>query len=181
MKTILITSILTVFSASALALDGGFFAGVQGGTGKFKYTDTPGSTNTVGIMAGYMFNPRLGLEIGYKSLGSTTSNLVQNADLKADATYLNVLLPLPLSESFSVSIHAGIASVKTTGHRLAPALATVSGTKTGFTGGFGAQYNFTKNIGVRVGYDGYRSEVSSGGVVTGTAVSDLSMGAVWTF
>ncbi len=119
--------------------------------------DTDGALR---LFTGYLINRYLGIEGGYLRLGKFTANRLVGGvsatdELKAYTGYLEGVATLPLGDRFGLFAKAGGVywSIKTRG-TLAGASVT-DDTKGGFDfiGGAGAQFFFTRNLGVRAEYE----------------------------
>lgn len=178
-KLVLTVGMTAMMAAPAFAAEEGFYLGAQAGKTRYLYTDTPNTVGSSGAYAGYMFTKGFGIEVGFRNFDRTASNLGTMGYAKSDATYLAGNFVLPFTENLSWFSRIGIASVKTTGWRNwgAPA----SGTNTFATMGGGLQYNFTNNVGMRVGVELYKSEATGGGVTSSAPILDGNIGIVGMF
>jgi len=132
-----ITSALVLCGASAHAADSGFYAGANIGQSDFDlkaaieadpgaqltYTDDIDSKDTAfGVFGGYQFGRWFAVEGAFNHFGKSSvdySYLYQDAfgrlessgsaELKAHAFSLAALLTIPLGESFSLGLRAGVA------------------------------------------------------------------------
>ena len=144
---------------------------------------------------GYQLTPNLGVEVGYGILGSSkisgtdTSSgfpITINADAKLTTLQVAAIGTFPLSDSFSLIGKLGVASstvkLNGTGSGLGVTVAIpeTSATSTKLAYGIGAQFDLSKNLGIRTQYEnlGEVGDVNT----TGTAkVSLISAGLVLKF
>lgn len=144
MKKIAIAVLLTAFAAPAFAE--GMYVGVTAGQNKYDEPTLPKQTSTsFGILGGYTLNENFAVEAAYTSLG--TLDVASGFSVKGTVISLSGVGSFPLSSEFSLFAKLGVAQSKidVTGQ--------ASESKSGATIGFGAQYNVTPGIGVRVGFD----------------------------
>ncbi|MBI5659651.1 MAG: porin family protein [Nitrosomonadales bacterium] len=160
MKKILAVALLsTVAVTPAFAADSGGYIGVTVGRAKmdnpYAGTVTKDNETVGGILAGYQYNKNLGVEVFYTSVGKLE---VTGKSAKGDAIGLNVVGIAPLSDAFSLYAKLGYANTKAD----ASGAATFTGERrSSVTGGVGAQYNMSKEISFRFGWDGYELRTSS--------------------
>jgi OOP family OmpA-OmpF porin len=112
------------------------------------------------LFTGYLINRHFGIEGGYLRLGKFSANRLVGGvpatdELKAYTGYVEGVATLPLGDRFGLFAKAGglYWSIKT---RATLAGASVNDdTKGGFDliGGVGAQFFFTRNLGVRAEYE----------------------------
>jgi OmpA-OmpF porin, OOP family len=103
------------------------------------------------IFAGYQFNRSVAAELGFASLGKAHfGDVGGSADLKADAWDLSAIGSLPVGP---VSLFGRLGLYRAT----AKFSGDVRGDETsmGLTWGLGAQYDFTRNLGVRAEWQRY--------------------------
>jgi OOP family OmpA-OmpF porin len=148
-------------SSIAFAEDQGFYAGANVGIGKPDINTTNGtdknSSAVAGVLLGYKFNKYLGIEGEYTGIGKVTDKLKGTA--KGDAASLSAIGFLPLSDEFNLFGKLGVAHTKTTvSSNLAP---MNDATRTSITYGLGGEYNFNKNVGMRMGWDHYNAAVDT--------------------
>ena len=148
--------------------------------------DDVDSTVPKGLI-GYRFTQNWGIEGGYAGgkVGAPGTQTIEATVMDLVAVYT-----IPLEHGFEIYGKAGLyhAKVKQSDGfiSLAPgappirfsAATTVSNTAPTF--GFGAQYNFTRNIGVRLEYQFYPS-VGEADNLQAKDVNAVSIGAVWRF
>lgn len=183
MKKIAAVALLSaVIAAPAFAADEGFYAGVTLGSGKPNVTPVTGtalnktSSFVYGGLAGYQYNRNLAAEVQYGGVGKVTD--VAGNTTKGDALSLTAVGLLPLTDSFELLGKLGVASTKTTSSAGATALGA---SRTGLTYGIGAQYNVTKNLGLRLVFDRYAVATTNAGVKTNANANVVNVGAVYQF
>jgi OmpA-OmpF porin, OOP family len=183
-QTILLGSFIAAatFSGTASAEDQGFYAGANLGVGKPNIDTTNGtskSSSAVGsIVLGYKINKYVGVEGQYTGIGKVTDKI--NGTAKGDAASLAAIGFLPLNDEFNLYGKLGVARAKTT---VSSSLAPMSdATRTGVTYGMGAEYNFNKNIGMRLGWDHYNAAVDmTSSNKSNVNANVVSVGAVYNF
>ena len=196
-KKILTTALLAGFAAvPTLAMaqakggasDLGFYAGASVGQSKADCDASGGSCDdkdtAYRVFGGYKFHPNIAVEGGYAPLGETSAT-IGSSKLTAEANAWDIVGVgiWPLGNNFSVLGKLGFynAEVKLGG--------PVSGKKTttDLTYGLGGQYDFNRNLGLRLEWNRYSKvkapDATGGGVtVSGDADIDvLSVGALWRF
>lgn len=167
-------------TASAFAADEGFYGGVT--VGRSRTSDLSGvalnkSSDTVGgILGGYQFTKNWGVEAQYTSAGKFEAG---TASGKGTAYGISGVGTLPINDQISLYGKLGFASVKTT---LSNAGGSSGATRTAPTYGFGAQYNLTPAVGLRMGWDRYAAAINNGaGSKTKFHDSSWTIGAVYKF
>ena len=161
--------------------DRGWFIGAGGGITKFEggcsvLGGTGSSCDDNGsywkAFGGYRFNPYFGFELAYADFGELkTSSAASTASYEATGMEISLVATFPLSREFSLYAKYGLyrwdVDLKTTG--TGAITAETDGNDT--TYGFGANYNFTKNVALRMEYQKY---FDAGDAVTGTV--DITTG-----
>jgi OOP family OmpA-OmpF porin len=192
-KKILVTAMLAGFAAlPTLAMaqmkggnaDLGFYAGISAGQSK---SDCPGGGScddkdtAYRVFGGYKFHPNIGVEGGYSPLGETTSSF-GGASLKAEANAWDIVGvgSFPLGNNFSILGKLGFynAEIKLSG------VASGKKTTTDLTYGIGGQYDFNRNLGLRLEwnrYSGVKAPDVAGVSGGDTDIDVLSVGALWRF
>jgi OOP family OmpA-OmpF porin len=161
-----------------------FFSGGLGST-VFRRNDTKDSTYQLG--AGWRFNQYWAVEIAGADMGDYSIDLEDISGNQLNATYevkgfkTAVLGIWPLTERFSAFAKLGIASTKTTLKGTFNGVAISADEKRNSPlAGFGVQWMFWKNIGVRAEYENW-GEVGNE-LDTGRAKLDtLNLQAVFSF
>ena len=186
-KKVLVTALLAGFAAlPTLAMaqakgnaDLGFYAGAS--IGQSTSSDCGGSCDdkdtAYRVFGGYKFHPNIAVEGGYSPLGETSSG---NLKAEANAWDLVGLGIFPLGNNFSIFGKLGFynAEIKLSG------AASGKKTTTDLTYGIGGQYDFNRNLGLRLEWQRYSgvkapdvANVSSGD----TDIDVVSVGALWRF
>lgn len=140
------------------------------------------STDTVaGVRLGYQFTENFGAEVFYTGVGKFTGNITGGGTVsgKTDAYGIAAVGTIPLSDAFAIFGRLGLASAKTTG-KTSGGL-SISATRNTATLGIGGQYNFNKNIGVRLAWDRYGASVNTGTGTNNFNDSVVSLGAIYNF
>lgn len=166
--------------------DDGWFIGAGGGVSKFNdgcsILSGAGTCDDNGsywkAFGGYRFNPYFGFELGYADFGEV-SRTAGATSATFDATGMEIVLvaTIPLNRQFSLYGKYGLyrwdVDLTVTG------AGSVSATGKDVTYGFGATYNFTKNIAARMEYQKY---FDAGDASTGTFNIDAGLvGIVFKF
>jgi OOP family OmpA-OmpF porin len=194
-KKILTTALLAGFAAvPTLAMaqakggnaDLGFYAGASVGQSKADCGDTAGGScddkdTAYRVFGGYKFHPNIAVEGGYAPLGETSATF-GSSKLTAEANAWDIVGvgSWPLGNNFSILGKLGFynAEVKLGG------VASGKKTTTDLTYGLGGQYDFNRNLGLRLEWNRY-SKVKApdvAGVSGGdTDVDVMSVGALWRF
>jgi len=186
-KKVLVTALLAGFAAvPTLAMaqakgnaDLGFYAGASvgqsksdcGGGGSCDDKDT-----AYRIFGGYKFHPNIAVEGGYSPLGETSGG---NVTAEANAWDLVGLGIFPLGNNFSIFGKLGFynAEIKLSG------AASGKKTTTDLTYGIGGQYDFNRNLGLRLELQRYSGVKAPdfGGTSKDTDIDVVSVGALWRF
>ena len=198
-KKVLATALLAGFAAlPTLAMaqakggnaDLGFYAGASVGQSKSDCNNSGGSCDdkdtAYRIFGGYKFHPNIAVEGGYAPLGETSASIggLGNVTAEANAWDIVGVGSWPLGNNFSILGKLGFynAEVKLGG------LVSGKKTTTDLTYGIGGQYDFNRNLGLRLEWNRYSKvkapDATGGGVaVTGgdTDIDVLSVGALWRF
>ncbi|MGH8669669.1 MAG: porin family protein [Burkholderiales bacterium] len=122
------------------------------------------------IFGGYQLNRTFAVELGYTNLGEA-SETVLGVPATAEATAWEVIgvAKFPVANQFSVYGLAGIAMVEAEGRAGG---ITVSDDSTELTFGVGAQYDVSRNLGVRAQWQRYGADED---------IDVISLGVVWKF
>ena len=193
-KKVLVTAMLAGFAAlPTLAMaqakggnsDLGFYAGASVGQSK---SDCPGGLGSCDdkdtayrIFGGYKFHPNIAVEGGYAPLGETSASFPGgNVTAEANAWDIVGVGSWPLGNNFSILGKLGFynAEVKLGG------LASGKKTTTDLLYGLGGQYDFNRNLGLRLEWNRYSGVKSPdvAGISGGDSDVDvLSVGALWRF
>ena len=174
--------VATATSSVALADDSGFYVGANLGLGKPDINTTNGTSKSSsavgGVILGYKFNKYIGVEGQYTGVGKVTDKV--NGTAKGDAASLSAIGFLPLNDEFNLYGKLGVAHTKTT---VSSSLAPMNdATRTAVTYGLGGEYNFNKNIGMRLGWDHYNAAVDMTGSNKNNANANvINVGAIYNF
>ncbi|HJY77769.1 MAG TPA: outer membrane beta-barrel protein [Burkholderiales bacterium] len=129
------------------------------------------------IFGGYKFHPNIAVEGGYSPLGS-----IEGSGIKAESNAWDVVGvgSWPLGNNFSIFGKLGFynAEVKLSGN------ASGKKTTTDLTYGVGGQYDFNRNLGLRLEWSRYSGVKAPdvGGTSSGDNDIDVvSLGALWRF
>ena len=118
------------------------------------------------IFGGYDINRNFAVELGYTDLGEVSEGA---ASVEANALELTALGKFPVGNQFSVYGLAGIARVDAEAR--GPG-GTVSDDSNELTYGIGAQYDMSRNLGLRAQWQRYDTDEE---------VDVLSLGVLWKF
>lgn len=147
MKKIAIAVLLSTFvAAPAVAAEA--YVGLSAGQNEMDFAGVDAST-AFSVFAGYSFNEYVAGELAYTDFGKADTNF-PGTTVKGNATNLSVVGSLPLANNFSLFAKLGYATtdIEPTG--------AASQTQDDMVYGVGAQYNASRNVGIRLGYDVYR-------------------------
>ena len=155
-------------SAGAVAqqADTGWYVG-----GSFGQSDLDIDKDTAWkISAGYQINRTFSAEVGYTNLGEASESVFGvPASFEATAWEVIGIGKFPVANQFSVYGLAGIAMVEGEAKALG---VTVSDDSTELTFGVGAQYDVSRNLGVRAQWQRYGANED---------IDVISLGVVWKF
>jgi len=196
-KKVLVTALLAGFAAvPTLAMaqakgnaDLGFYAGASIGQSK---SDCGGGSScddkdtAYRVFGGYKFHPNIAVEGGYAPLGETSASVGGLGSVTAEANAWDIVGvgSWPLGNNFSILGKLGFynAEVKLGG------LVSGKKTTTDLTYGIGGQYDFNRNLGLRLEWNRYSKvkapDATSGAVAVSGGDADidvLSVGALWRF
>ena len=146
-KTIIATALSAFLASPVMALAEGYI-GIAGGQNKMDLSGVKESP-AFSAFGGYSYNEYVGGELAYVDFGSADTS-APGISMKGHAISLDAVGSLPLGKDFSLFAKLGFAStnVEITGGS--------SSSKGDVTYGIGAQYNASRDWGVRLGYDNYR-------------------------
>jgi OOP family OmpA-OmpF porin len=146
-KIIAAALISSAFATPAFAegADGsGFYGALDTNTWSLN-SKAPGQDNlSMGfrIAGGYHFTRNWGAELGYAQSGNGTIN---GLDYHVESTQLAAVGTYPLNDQFDLFAKLGVAANKLAGN--------TTGSKNDLLYGVGGQYNFNKQVGVRLQYE----------------------------
>jgi OOP family OmpA-OmpF porin len=160
--------------------DSGWLVGGSVGQSKIK-VDCTGFTcddtdTAFRIFGGYNFNKNFGAELGYADLGKVTVSAPGiSGDIKATAWDIMAVGTLPLADKFALYGKLGwyFADSKASG-----SIGGGSESNNDLTYAIGGQYNFNKNLGLRLEWQQYKSV---GGDNSNGDVDVMSIGVVYKF
>lgn len=145
MNKIAIAALLSALvAAPAIAAD--TYVGVNVGKNQMDYSGINSST-AIGVLGGYSFNQNVAAEVAYTNLGSAD---YYGTSITGHVFSVAAVGSLPLNKDFSLLGKLGVASStwEQSGYS--------SESKTDLTYGIGAQYNVSKTVGIRLGYDSFK-------------------------
>jgi OOP family OmpA-OmpF porin len=175
---------LAVVSTPALSQDGGWFIGAGGGITKFKGACSatafsgPGSCDDNGtflkVFGGYQFNAYFGFELGYADFGEMEriSTGVGTNTFEAKGFESTLVVTVPFTPAFSIYGKYGLYRWDVDSASTGPAAFTASNTGRDITFGFGAKYDLTKNVALRLEWQRY---FDVGDAITGSFDVDASL------
>lgn len=167
MKNLIVSLLLSsVFAAPAFADDTGFYIGANAGQARSDYT---GSKNATAFLAeaGYKYSSNLAFDAQYGAFGDIAASGAGSE--KASGFKLAVVGILPFTEQWSLLGNFGVGYIDTKLSGTGITDGTYS--RIGFTYGVGGQYNFNRQLGVRLGVDRYQTGGSQGGGYGGGGTS----------
>jgi OOP family OmpA-OmpF porin len=144
MNKIAIAALLSALvAAPAIAADA--YVGVNVGKNQMDYSGVNSST-AIGVLGGYSFNQNVAAEVAYTNLGSAD---YYGTSITGHVFSVAAVGSLPLNKDFSLLGKLGVASstYEVSGY---------SESKSDLTYGIGAQYNVSKTVGIRLGYDSFK-------------------------
>ncbi len=147
MIKIAIVVLLSAFVA-APAIAGDAYLGVNAGQNKIDVATVKAST-AYGVLGGYAFNENIAAEVSYTNIGSAERNLSVDK-LTGNVMSIAAVGSLPLSQAFTLFAKLGYAQSKI------DVAGFSSQTKSDLTYGVGAQFNASKTVGIRLGYDSFK-------------------------
>jgi OOP family OmpA-OmpF porin len=193
-KKALIVAALGVAAAAPMlaqaqqAQERGGYLGLSAGRADYKdfcdQTGIAGSCDNADsawrLFGGFQFNRNLSLELGYANLGAAGAGGPPEARYDVNAWDLVGVATIAMTPQFGLLLKGGLyhADVEVRG-TVGPVTGNASDKNTGLTFGVGAQFLFTRNLGVRLEYQNYSGV---GGPGTGEDdVSTVMAGVLWKF
>jgi OOP family OmpA-OmpF porin len=198
-KKVLAATVVAAFAAlPTLAMaqarggnsDLGFYAGASVGQSK---SDCPSGGSSCDdkdtayrIFGGYKFHPNIAVEGGYAPLGETSTGVGTLGNVTAEANAWDIVGVgmWPLGNNFSIFGKLGFYNAEV---KLGGALSGKK-TTTDLTYGLGGQYDFNRNLGLRLEWNRYSKvkepDATRGGLALTGGEADidvLSVGALWRF
>jgi len=170
---------LALPAAAQMSMSSGY---IGGSLGQSKFKGDCGLANcdtkdtSFRLFGGYQFTPNIAAELGYTDLGKVKGDVpgFGSGEISANAWDLSGVFSWPIGQ-FSVLGRLGIARVEA---KPGGIFSGDSSTKTGLTWGLGGQYDFNRNLGLRLEFQRFRAD--SGGGDTND-VDNLSIGVLWRF
>jgi OmpA-OmpF porin, OOP family len=165
----------SIFAAPAFADGSGFYVALDANTWSLSNVNANEDEPSTGyrIAGGYHFTPNWGAEFGYTESGNGVSfgqnYTVESTQIAATGTY-------PINAQFGVFGKLGYAMNKITGDATS---GCSSCSKNDVLYGIGAQYNFNKNVGLRLQYEEIGKLTDTG--TTSPEATNYSLGAVYNF
>ena len=165
--------------AKPSAADTGFYLGASVGQSMADCGNLPSCDDkdtAYRVFGGYQFNRNLAVEGGYSPLGEISGG---NLKLETNAWDLVGVGIWPLNQQFSIYGKLGFynAEMKVSG--------PVSGKKTttDLTYGVGGQFNFSRNLGLRLEWQRYGGVEAPqvGGLSGDSDIDTLNLGVLWKF
>lgn len=167
MKSIILSVLLFgVVAVPALAADEGFYVGANVGRAHSDYAGSKSATAFT-IEGGYRYNTNLAFDAQYGMFGDIAG--AGAGSEKISGFKLAVVGIWPFNDQWSLFGNVGIGYIDTKLSGTGVTDGTYS--KTGFTYGIGGQYNFNREVGVRLGADRYQTGGSQGGGYGGGGMS----------
>jgi len=137
-----------------------------------------------GILGGYWINRNFAAEIGYHDLGKTkASGLGGSANVSSNAWELVGIGAFPIGGQFSIYGKAGVYGGVTKALLFNAGTVTstrVKVTNIDLTYGLGAQYNVTRQLGVRAEWQRYKN-VGDDALIGESDINLMSVGVIWRF
>lgn len=187
-KKLLTVALFLALSSTAFAE--GMYAAIDVGQSAIKdacvgataFGMTCTETGTaIRIGGGYQFNQNFGIEANYGFLGSAkASGGGGSGEIKPSSLQIAATGTLPLGDAFSIIGKLGIANNSAKFTSTGSADQTSSSSKLAY--GIGAQYDFSKSLGVRAQYESLGDVLDNTGTAdTNYKVSLISAGLIFKF
>jgi OOP family OmpA-OmpF porin len=130
------------------------------------------------ILGGYQLNRNFAVEAGYHDFGKASQSIPGlSADFKAKAWEIVGVGAVPIGSQFALygkaGFYRGEVDVRTGGQ-------STEETNTDLTFGFGAQYNFNRQLGLRAEWQRY-ADMGDNSTIGESDVDVLSVGIVYRF
>ena len=144
---------MTTSVNNAVAADSVFYAGVKLGQANYEYTNVSNNNQSAfGFLVGFPINATVAIEAEYMSLGGFDSS---TGNIKGKSVGVSGVGFFPVSQQFLLLVKLGVASTSLKDTAKPGWTGSATHNNTGFTVGFGGQYNVSPAVGIRVGYDVY--------------------------
>ena len=200
MKKVSIVALLSfaVISSAAFAATEGFYADADFGQARYSNATSGFSgasfsnPNAISIGGGYNFNPYVGVEADYSSVGDSSLATVRGGasateKLKTSSLQVAAVGTYPINNQFSLFGKLGLANTKidytaTPGpNTIIVGTTATSGSKTNLMFGLGGQYNINKQFGIRLQYQDFGKVQLAGAGSPNIGVKVYSVGGVYNF
>jgi OmpA-OmpF porin, OOP family len=179
MKKIALAALLSAFvAAPALAGDTGAYLSAELGSATLKNAQPFPDPGLFGFAAGYRFSPYIAAELGYTSFGDST--ITSGSDwvtMKLSSFHPAVVGSYPINAQFSVFGKLGVA-MNSEKYTTNLPVSTSSYSQNSTYLGFGGQYNFSQQFGMRLQYESFGDFDNVPPPCSATAVS---VGVVYNF
>jgi OOP family OmpA-OmpF porin len=179
-KFIAVALLSSVFVAPAFAEGTGFYGALDLNTWSLSNKGAGDTNPSTGfrIAGGYNFTPNWGAELGYTQSGNgTTTGTAPGQNYKVESTQIAVTGTYPINEQFDVFAKLGYAMNKATGDGTS---GCPKCSNDDFLYGIGGQYNFNKQVGIRLQYEDIGKVTDNPGVDNSKA-TNVSLGVVYNF
>src|SRR6267143_730130 len=165
--------------------DTGWYVGGSVGQSKARHVDCAGFSScdtkaaAFGILGGYQINRNFAAELGYRDFGRVTFSAPGvSGNIKASAAEFVGLAAYPVANQFS--LYGKLGAYHAESKLSPPPAGSGKDRNTDLTFGFGAQYDVTREAGVRAEWQRYKNV---GGDDTGGKydIDVISIGLIWRF
>jgi OOP family OmpA-OmpF porin len=137
----------------AIASETGLYVGAKLGTVNYGYGNISNNGQAgFGLLGGYTINRNFAVEVEYDNLGGFES---YDGNIKGSSFGFSGVGILPLNQQFSLFGKLGIVSTTLKDTAKPGWIGDYTYNNTGMTIGFGGQYNASKALGIRLGFDAY--------------------------
>jgi OOP family OmpA-OmpF porin len=173
-KIIAVALFSSMFTAPAFADGSGFYGALDLNT--WSLSNLGGASNpSTGyrIAGGYHFTPNWGAELGYAASGNGDAG---GQSYNVESTQIAVTGTYPINEQFDVFAKLGYAMNKLKGDATA---GCTNCSKDDYLYGVGGQYNFNKQVGIRLQYEDIGKLEDSGS--NDAKATNVSLGVVYNF
>ena len=173
-KIIAVALFSSMFTVSAFAEGTGFYGALDLNTWSLSNKGSATNPSTGWrIAGGYHFTPNWGAELGYTQSGSGDAF---GLSYKAESTQIAVTGTYPINEQFDLFAKLGYAANKLKGDAIT---GCTNCSKNDLMYGIGGQYNFNKQVGIRLQYESLGKFTDSGS--NDTSATNISLGVVFNF
>lgn len=173
-KVFLLALLSSTFALPAVA--GDLYLGAKMGQANYGYANVSNNNQLgFGLLGGMYVNQNIALEAEYNNLGGFDS---ATGNIKGSALSMSGIGMLPLNREMSLFGKLGFA-VTTLNDTAKPGfVGNFSYVNTGVTYGIGAQFNVSRELGIRAGYDSFAVGTTASGT---DKVGQLYLGAILSF